>query len=192
MRISFDVDETLVCRQTDAPTEVGRLPSVIHRWLGEPLRHGTRSLVHQLRQRGCSIWIYTSSGRTAFHIRLWLLLHGIRVDGVVNEERHRRELSGRRFSRLPSKYPPAFGIDLHVDDSEGVRMFVMFGIAGGLILSVAFRALRTGFISAKRARYERSVSPFGFWFYVSFYGLIGTVIAGYAVYCLLRPEFARE
>jgi hypothetical protein len=23
---------------------------------------------------------------------------------------------------LPSKYPPAFNIDLHVDDSEGVRM----------------------------------------------------------------------
>ena len=33
-----------------------------------------------------------------------------------------RALSGHRFSRLPSKYPPAFGIDLHVDDSEGVRM----------------------------------------------------------------------
>jgi hypothetical protein len=71
-------------------------------------------------------------------------------------------------------------------------MFVMFGIAGGLILSVAFRALRTGIISAKRSRYERSASPFGFWFYVSFYGLIGTVIVGYAVYCLLRPESASE
>jgi hypothetical protein len=23
---------------------------------------------------------------------------------------------------MPSKYPPAFDIDLHVDDSEGVRM----------------------------------------------------------------------
>lgn len=78
--------------------------------------------IRQLRQRDCSIWIYTSSGRTAFRIRLWLLLHGIRIDGVVNEERHRRELARYRFSRLPSKYPPAFGIDLHVDDSEGVQM----------------------------------------------------------------------
>ena len=49
-------------------------------------------------------------------------MHGIRVDGVVNDERPRRELARRRFSRLPSKYPPAFGIDLHVDDSEGVLM----------------------------------------------------------------------
>jgi hypothetical protein len=122
MRVSFDVDETLVCRLPDASSEVGLLPAVFHRWFAEPVRRGTRSLFQQLRQRGCSLWIYSSSERTSFHIRLWLLLHGIRVDGVVNGERHRRVLSGHRFSRLPSKYPPAFGIDLHVDDSEGVRM----------------------------------------------------------------------
>jgi hypothetical protein len=78
--------------------------------------------MNELRGRGCNVWIYTTSERTPFQIRLWLLLHGLRVDGIVNGERHRRELSGRKFSRLPSKYPPAFGIDLHVDDSEGVRM----------------------------------------------------------------------
>jgi len=122
MRISFDVDDTLVLRGIDAQPERGRFPVFIHRWLGEPLRLGACSLVRELRRRGCSIWIYTSSGRTPFEIRFWLFLHGIRVDGVVNEERHRRELAGRTFSRLPSKYPPAFGIDLHVDDSEGVRM----------------------------------------------------------------------
>ena len=78
--------------------------------------------MNELRSRGCSVWIHTTSGRTPFQIRFWLLLHGLRVDGIVNDERHRRELSGRRFSRLPSKYPPAFGIDLHVDDSDGIRM----------------------------------------------------------------------
>ncbi len=51
-----------------------------------------------------------------------MFLYGIRVDGVVNDERQCRELAGRRFPRVPSKYPPAFGIDLHIDDSEGVRM----------------------------------------------------------------------
>ena len=55
-------------------------------------------------------------------IRFWLLRYGIPVDGVVNEEKHRRELAGRRFPRLPSEYPPAFGIDFHVDDSLGVQM----------------------------------------------------------------------
>ncbi|MDB6064410.1 MAG: hypothetical protein JWR26_618 [Pedosphaera sp.] len=122
MRISFDIDETLVCRHTDVPNEVGRLPLFLHRRLAEPLRRGTRTLIQQLRQQGWHIWIYTSSARTKFHIWLWLFLYGIRVDGIINEQKHRLELADRRFSRLPSKYPPAFGIDLHVDDSEGVRM----------------------------------------------------------------------
>jgi len=122
MRISFDVDETLVCREAAVPVEASVLPGFIHRRFGEPLRRGTGALMQELRQRGWSIWIYTSSGRTAFQIRRWLWLYGLRVDGVINEERHRRELSSRPFARLPSKYPPAFGIDLHVDDSEGVRM----------------------------------------------------------------------
>ena len=122
MRVSFDVDDTLVLHGHDSTPERGLFPGVVRVWFGEPLRRGTRSLVSELRRRGCSIWIYTSSGRTPFRIRLWMLLHGIRVDGVVNDARHRRQLAGRRFSRLPSKYPPAFDIDLHVDDSEGVLM----------------------------------------------------------------------
>jgi hypothetical protein len=122
MRISFDVDDTLVLHGLDVTPERGRLPALLHRWFVEPLRRGTCSLMSELRRRGCSVWIYTSSGRTSFDIRLWMFLHGIRVDGVVNDERPRRELARRRFSRLPSKYPPAFGIDLHVDDSEGVLM----------------------------------------------------------------------
>jgi hypothetical protein len=122
MRISFDIDDTLILRRLDPAPEPGRFPTFIHRWFSEPLRRGTCSLVSELRRRGCSIWIYTSSSRTLFGIHLWMFLHGIRVDAVVNSEKHYRELAGRRFSRLPSKYPPAFGIDLHVDDSEGVFM----------------------------------------------------------------------
>jgi hypothetical protein len=121
-RISFDVDDTLVCHGAAALREDSWIPACIRRWLGEPLRLGTCALVRELRRRKCSVWIYTTSGRTPFHIRRWLLLHGIRVDGVVNSERHRQGLAVHGFSRLPSKFPPAFGIDLHVDDSEGVRM----------------------------------------------------------------------
>ena len=121
MRVSFDLDDTLVCR-LDSPAEPAHGPGVFHRWLAQPLRRGTCALIRELRQRGCSIWIYTTSGRTPFRIRLWLLLHGIHVDGVVNGERHRQELMGYDLPRFPSKFPPAFGINLHVDDSEGVRM----------------------------------------------------------------------
>ena len=66
-----------------------------------------------------------------------------------------------------------------------VAMFVMFGAAGSAILAVAYRGLRTGVIGAKRSRYERGANPIGYWFYISFYALIGAVVFGYAVCCLL-------
>ncbi|WP_231421320.1 hypothetical protein [Pseudomonas sp. Leaf59] len=122
MRISFDIDDTLACQQHHCAAETSRLPACVHRWLGEPLRVGTRALIHELRRQGCSVWVYTSSGRTPSYIRRWLLLYGIRVDGVVNSVLHNRALTVHGLSNAPSKYPPAFDIDLHVDDSEGVRI----------------------------------------------------------------------
>jgi len=73
-----------------------------------------------------------------------------------------------------------------------VAMFVMFGAAGAALWAVAYRGLRTGVIGAKRSRYERSANPFGYWFYISFYVLIGVVVVGYAVWNLLYPGIARQ
>jgi len=122
MCISFDIDDTLIVISRAMPVEVGILPGTLQQKLVWPLRFGTRALMRELRRRGHRVWIYTSSGRSVFQIRLWLLFYGIAIDGVVNEELHRKAVSSRRFDRLPSKYPPAFGINLHVDDSEGVRV----------------------------------------------------------------------
>ena len=109
VRISFDIDDTLACQADHAAAEDSKLPAFIHRWLGEPLRSGTRSLIRDLRRQGCSIWIYTSSGRTPSYIRRWLMLYGIRVDGVVNSDRHQHCLlytspspRDRQKSRMPS------------------------------------------------------------------------------------------
>ena len=122
IRISFDVDDTLACQPHHSAAEHSRLPAAVHRWLGEPLRTGTRRLTRELRRQGCSIWVYTSSGRTPSYIRRWLLLYGVHVDGIVNSVRHSHALNVHGFSNSPSKFPPAFGIDLHVDDSEGVKI----------------------------------------------------------------------
>ena len=121
MRISFDIDDTLACLPEHSDVEDSKLPEFVHRWLGEPLRVGTRSLIRDLRRQGCSVWIYTSSGRTPAYIRRWLMLYGIRVDGVVNSDRHAHALAQRGMLNTPSKLPSAFDIDLHVDDSDGVR-----------------------------------------------------------------------
>lgn len=70
----------------------------------------------ELLRRRCQIWIYTTSYRSPRYLRSWFRCFGVPLSGVVNQARHDRVV-GRRG---PSKYPPAFGIDLHVDDSEGV------------------------------------------------------------------------
>ena len=44
-------------------------------------------------------------------------MHGISLDGVVNQQRHNREVQARC-----TKHPLSFGIDLLIDDSEGVRI----------------------------------------------------------------------
>jgi hypothetical protein len=44
-------------------------------------------------------------------------LYGIRLDGVINGQIH-----SENVKQSISKYPPAFGIDVLVDDSEGVKI----------------------------------------------------------------------
>jgi len=68
------------------------------------------------------VLINTSSGRSPNALRFWLRLYGIKVAEVINQPTHERVVwRERRYPRC-TKYPPAFGIDLHVDDSEGVEI----------------------------------------------------------------------
>jgi hypothetical protein len=114
MRISFDVDDTLVCG-LGVPVE--QHVALWWRWrYPERLRLGTRALLRALQERRHELWIYTTSYRSAWYLRGWFRSTGVRLRAVVNQQLHERVV-GRRG---PSKYPPAFGIDLHVDDSEGV------------------------------------------------------------------------
>ena len=71
-----------------------------------------------------------------------------------------------------------------------VAGFLMFGAAGCGLLYVAYRGLRTGLVSARRSRYTRTESPFGFWFYIVFYALIGALVFGYGLYAMLLPVLA--
>ena len=114
MRISFDVDDTLVCGP-GVPTEQ-HLPRWWRWRYGEPIRFGTKELSSELIARGHEVWIYTTSLRSPGYLRGWFRAFGVELSGVVNQAHHDRR-NGRRG---PSKFPPAFGIDLHVDDSEGV------------------------------------------------------------------------
>lgn len=83
MRLSFDLDDTLICYQPDVPCEPSRVPLFLKPWVNEPLRQGTRALFRELRKRGVEIGICTSSYRSPFVIRLWLACYGLTVTGKV-------------------------------------------------------------------------------------------------------------
>lgn len=117
MRLAFDLDNTLVRNNHNFPLEQPRWP-LLSRLLGEEgLRQGIARAAGLCRAHGLEIWVYTTSYRSVWHIRRLFWLHGICLDGVVNQQRHNREVRVRC-----TKYPPTFGITLLVDDSEGVRL----------------------------------------------------------------------
>ena len=117
MRVAFDLDNTLIRCGHNFPLEKPQR-RIWARLLGnEQLREGIKELTDACRQRGWEVWVYTTSYRSAWRIRRLFWLHGIRLHGVVNQQRHDREVRPRC-----TKHPPSFGIDLLIDDSEGVRI----------------------------------------------------------------------
>ena len=122
MRISFDLDDTLICRQILAKYEKKRDPFFLKVIFNEPLRLGTRFLIRELQQRGHEVWIYTSSYRQPFFVKLWLRFYGIRVSKVINKKIYDQCVCLKDTQNQPSKNPKLFEIDLHIDDSLGVQM----------------------------------------------------------------------
>ena len=115
MRLSFDLDDTLVTR--------------IHSWTFEPglpgfredseyLRLGTVELFNWIRQNGHEIWIYTNSYRGFKNLTDWFTHCNIPVDQAINQVLHdeaRMKLDPRNRVQ---KFPPWFEIDMHFDDLD--------------------------------------------------------------------------
>ena len=115
MRVSFDLDEVLFVNPKTHKTEPP-LPFPLNRIYRERLRLGTPELIRELQKLGCEVWIYTSSFRTERYIRSLFRHYGVRLDGIVNAERHLREVQRDRAVTLPQKVPSHYRISLHVDD----------------------------------------------------------------------------
>lgn len=122
MRISFDLDDTLIPSRLSPALEPLRFAGTARALGVERLRAGTRELFAALRERGHAVWIYSSSLRSRSRVELLLRWHGLRVEGIVTFERHRQAMATHNLISPPTKFPPAFGIDLHIDDAEGVRL----------------------------------------------------------------------
>lgn len=120
MIISFDLDETLFVNPRIAETEPP-IPFPYSLIYKEHFRKGATELVNSLRQRGHSIYIYTTSFRTPGYIRGYLKRYKIKVDRIINGKMHRDLVQRDRPQIMPSKYPPHFKIDIHVDDELSVK-----------------------------------------------------------------------
>ncbi len=118
MILSFDLDDTLIPATKRFETEK---QNFFQRLAGlEKLRLGTVELFTELRSKGHTIYIYTTSFRPAVKMKLTFYLYGIPVDRVINQQKHDSVLGENR--NRSSKYPPAFGIDIHIDDSPGLKL----------------------------------------------------------------------
>ena len=117
MRVSFDLDEVLfVCPETHKTEPALRFP--LNRVYRERLRLGTPKLINSLQEMGYEVWIYTSSYRTEKYLKRYFKYYNIRFDGIINAQRHLREVQGDRTEILPQKMPQRYRISLHIDDEE--------------------------------------------------------------------------
>lgn len=117
MRVSFDLDEVLFVSPLTHKTEPP-LGFPFGQMYRERLRRGTPELINRLQEMGYEVWVYTSSFRTERYIRSLFRHYGIRFDGIVNGDRHLREVQRNSSQTLPQKMPSRYRISLHVDDES--------------------------------------------------------------------------
>ena len=117
MRISFDLDEVLFVLPRTHKTEP-ELPFPLNRIYRERLRLGTPELINRLQELGYEVWVYTSSFRTEGYIRHLFRFYGVRFDGIVNGNRHLKEVQRNHGTTLPQKLPNHYRISLHIDDES--------------------------------------------------------------------------
>lgn len=122
MRVSFDLDEVLFVSPRTHKTEP-ELLFPLNKLYKERLRLGTPELIHRLQQDNVEVWVYTSSFRSEKYIKGLFRLYGVKFDGIVNGERHLREVQSRSRETLPQKLPNRYKISLHIDDEAIVASY---------------------------------------------------------------------
>ncbi len=120
MKISFDLDDTLILSGDEGACEPP-LKLAYSLFCKEKLRKGTITLCRELHHLGIDIGVYTTSERSVPYIRRLFKAYGIELCLVVNQDIHQKLVQGNKMEIQPSKYPPRFGFQMHVDDDESVR-----------------------------------------------------------------------
>ena len=117
MKVAFDLDNTLIRNDFDFPLEIPQKKLFAGLFGTEKIRSGTKEIFDYCKNQNWETWIYTTSFRSTFRIKTLFWVHNIQLNGVINQEIHSREVKVRS-----SKHPPTFGLDVIIDDSEGVKI----------------------------------------------------------------------
>lgn len=122
IRVSFDLDEVLFVSPVTHKTEPAlRFP--FNRIYRERVRYGTSELIPALQNLGIEVWVYTSSFRTEKYIKGLFRHYGVKFDGIVNAQRHLKEVQRNHREPLPQKLPNKYRISLHIDDESIVASY---------------------------------------------------------------------
>lgn len=117
MRVSFDLDEVLFVYPKTHKTEP-ELIFPLNKIYKERLRLGTPELINKLQEMGYEVWVYTSSFRSEHYIKRLFKFYGVKFDGIINAQRHLREVQKDSSYILPQKVPNRYRISLHIDDES--------------------------------------------------------------------------
>ena len=123
MKVSFDLDDTLFIDEDKIDAEIGLKFPFKYFYKERRLRLGTIELMNKIIDNGIDLWIYTTSFRPRNYIKKYFRKYGIKIHSknIVNAQRHMDEIQNNRKDILPSKYPPRYKIDLHIDDDISVK-----------------------------------------------------------------------
>lgn len=127
MRVSFDLDEVLFVSPHTHMTEP-ELRFPFNKIYTERIRYGTPDLIHSLQAEDIEVWVYTSSYRTQRYIKRLFRHYDVRFNGIINAQRHLKEVQAGHKQTLPQKLPNRYRISLHIDDEAVV---VTYGKAYG-------------------------------------------------------------
>jgi hypothetical protein len=109
VRISFDLDDTLICYQPGILQEKSRWG-----WLSEePLRQGAVQLIRELQKSGHQVGIYTTSHRNPKQIHFWLWSYGLKTAFILTQ--HDNDAQS-----ILGKNPRRFQIDCHIDNEAHI------------------------------------------------------------------------
>ncbi len=111
IRIAFDLDDTLIIQNAGYVEKIVQYKLLTKIFKVEKLRLGTKEIFQFFEEENCELWIYTTSYRSIRYIKWLFLVHGIKLNGIVNQDIHKKNVS---LTIL--KYPPAFNIDIMIED----------------------------------------------------------------------------